>query len=99
MGLFGGSTTKTSQSSTQYGASDQGIVIGEGATYRNEFSPEVAQFAESALGLAAQSVASGRDAISSLSGVAEREKTPLTEWLPIIAIGAAALVAVAYVMR
>lgn len=99
MALFGGSETRTNQTSTQYGASDSGIVVGAGASYRNEFSPEVAQFATDALGLAAQSVSGAQAAVSTLSTVAEREKTPLTEWLPIVAVGAAALVAVAFFMK
>lgn len=98
MGLFGGSTTKTSQSSTQYGAEGGGIVIGEGASYIQEFPDTVASFAEKALDLAGSGIAQSQAAISSLSTVAEREKTPLAEWLPLVAVGVAGAAFIAFVI-
>lgn len=110
MGLFGGSSNKTNQQSTQVGASDNAIILGEGANYTNEFSPAVADFASHTLDLLGTGISSAFDnaksllgqsqqAIDTLGTVAQREKTPLSEWLPLVAIGATALVFAAYAFR
>ena len=94
MALFGGSKSSTSNTSTQQGIEGGGNIASGGSTINNidEFPAAVADFADSIIGLASQSVSQSGSALSSLATVAEREKTPLTEWLPIIAVGAVALV-------
>lgn len=104
MSLFGGSTSKTSQSSTQLGAEGTGnYVVGEGASVTNSFPESVANFANNALdkaiGLAQSAVAGASASQATLGTVAVREKTPLTEWLPFAAAGAAALIALAYIWK
>ena len=101
MGIFGGSTTKTRQDSSQVGASDYGVAVGEGATYApiDNFPAEVADFATAALGLAGQAVAGAGSVTTQLGDIATREKTPLSEWIPIVAIGATAVVIAAWVYR
>jgi hypothetical protein len=112
MALFGGSKSTTSQSSLQQGieASDQAVSLigGSGAqSYAysrvDEFPEAVANFAEQALELAKNTVTaaigSAASTQDSLATIAEREKTPLTEWLPIVAVGAVALIGLAYFTR
>ena len=107
MGLFGGSSNKTNQTSVQYGASEGSVLVGEGATYNNEFSDNVATTLGHALDLLGSAVGSAFDnsrslldqsqqAVGVLGTVAAREKTPLSEWLPIIAIGGTVAVAIFY---
>lgn len=112
MALFGGSksTSSTSQESVQLGAEAgndiaQYYVPGT-LNVVDEFPEPIAAYAQGLLGLTGKlldsaqtqgNIASG--AIATLGNVAEREKTPLTEWLPLVAVGAAALVAVAFFTR
>ena len=78
--------------------------------YTNEFPETVGKFAQRALDLAGQaidasqsladkSVGASAGAISTLGGVAAREKTPLTEWIPFAVAGATALVMIFWIYR
>jgi len=49
--------------------------------------------------LAGQSLAASGAAFDTLGQIAEREKTPLTEWLPFAAVGAVALVLVLWASK
>lgn len=80
----------------------------------NEFPDAVSTFASNILGFTRDVIgdafgnasdvigsSQGQSAavLDSISTIAEREKTPLTEWLPFVAVGAAGLVALAFFSR
>lgn len=48
---------------------------------------------------AGQTLGAAAEAFDTLGDIAAREKTPLTEWLPFAAVGAAALVALMFYSR
>lgn len=104
MALFGGSKTSTSQTSVQLGVEGQGnkqyYADGGALTVIDEFPEPVAAYAQGLLGLTSEIVVqTGKQsaAISDTLGtIAAREKTPLTEWLPFAALGAAGIVALAF---
>ncbi len=100
MAIFG---SDSKSSSAQIGAdSGSAIASGKNSSIVYQFPDAVAQYAAKLTDLAQNTVTAAvglaRDAQGSLGDVASREKTPLTEWLPIIAVGAVGLVAVAYVL-
>ena len=99
MALFGGSKSSTSTSTKQIGLEGGGIIASGGGTVVQEFPEAVAGFASEALELAGQSIAQSgaitAAASQSFAAIAEREKTPLTEYLPFAAVMAAAVVMVA----
>lgn len=108
MALFGGSKSSTKNESTQVGVETEGDVtqiVASGSTvnYTEEFPESVANFASGILGLTGDVLSAQREsteaALDTLGTIAAREKTPLTEWLPFIAVGATAAVALAFFNR
>lgn len=102
MGLFGGSTSKTSSATSQVGADNAAIVVGNNSSYSkiDNFPEQVASFAQSALtgafGIAHDAVAGANASQASLGSVAETTKTPLKDWLPIVGTVAVAVVLAFY---
>jgi hypothetical protein len=104
MALFGGSETKTTQVSSQFGVEAGGdakqYYAGGNLSVIDEFPEPVAAYAQGLLGLTSEIIAGQSDASANIADtlgtIAAREKTPLTEWLPFAAVGAAALVAISF---
>ena len=103
MALFGGSKSTTATTTKQQGIEGGGFIASEGGSIVQEFPDTVADFAAQALELASQSVAQSGDitqsASESFAALAEREKTPFTEFLPVIGIVAVAVVIIALEWR
>ena len=85
MGIFD-SKSVTKQSSTQQGIEGGGNIAGGDITNIEEFPDAIGSFADSLVGLAGSIVDQGSQSVAALGDIATREKTPLTEWLPVIAI-------------
>jgi hypothetical protein len=101
MGLldFFSSESKTTTNTSQAGVEGGGNIATEGSYIINEFPEEVSGFATEIVGLARDVIGSAGEvttaAASSLGTVAEREKTPLTEFLPFAAVIAVGVVIIA----
>jgi serine/threonine protein kinase HipA of HipAB toxin-antitoxin module len=101
MGIIGGSTSKSTTNTAQQGIEgNNDIVQGANATYTDYFPDTVAKFAgdvaAGAFGIANKAVDAATQSQQSLGHVAEVTKSPEENWLPFVLIGAAALVAIAY---
>ncbi|MEO0809649.1 MAG: hypothetical protein AAFW82_03225 [Pseudomonadota bacterium] len=105
MPLFGSSSrSSTSQTSNvrQSGAEGTGNISAAGNVTTN-FDDNIAETVNKALdgafGIATQSAVdfqkSTGDVLSSISTIAEREKSPETAWLPFAVIGGVAVIAIA----
>lgn len=94
MALFGGSKSTTKNTSEQIGLEGGGNIANDGSevTIIDEFPETVAGFASESLALAGKVVNQAGDTLATLGELATREKTPLTELLPFIAVGAVVLV-------
>ncbi len=104
MGLFGidfSSKSTTKNTSLQQGVDGSGAIASDNASITYEFPDTVAAFAQSLAELAGSTVHAAvglaRGTQDTLGDIAEREKTPLTEWLPIAAVAAVGLVAIAFI--
>jgi hypothetical protein len=96
--LFSSKST-TSTNTTQQGVEGGGNIATGGSIINNEFPDEVSSFASEVIGLARDITGSAgvvtTAAASALGTVAEREKTPLTEFLPFAAVIAVGVVIIA----
>lgn len=108
MGIFGGSTSKSTSNSAQQGieGSDNSIV-GAGGSYseiNTDYFPDaVAKFAgdvsAGAFDIASKAVNAAAQSQASLGHVAEVTKSPEANWLPFVFVGAAALVAITLISK